>query len=294
MFFMCEKNNEIQFDYSEYNKILWKKILEVKSSLTKNNPIIYKYNWETAKAESIKEETMFNKKTIDYYWIEFEDDGQKLKISAFYKDFDTDSGNLHVILGKLQVWKQSNNCFIKDILNKATFRYQTFAEEISGVSWMGLESLETQKILEEYGIKDFNQIECREKMCNYLNLINNESVLEKCANVLKCDQSDLKKRRSGGKLNDRYYSLIRWISVKNKKESKSVTLSDHKIFFDNNKNVYYKYGEIQICVIDSNNLKGPNIKTNTGWELYYPGSEFLLNGEKRRKEERVFSKDDIN
>lgn len=43
---------------------------------------------------------------IQYYWIEFNYSGQVYKVAMFYKDFDRNSGNLHVLPGMVQVWKK--------------------------------------------------------------------------------------------------------------------------------------------------------------------------------------------
>lgn len=45
---------------------------------------------------------------LEYYWSEFSRNDVDYKITMFYKDFDKDSGNLHVIPGYFQVWRKGD------------------------------------------------------------------------------------------------------------------------------------------------------------------------------------------
>lgn len=43
---------------------------------------------------------------LDYYWIEFQYQNKNYKISAFYKDYDRSTGNIHILPGPIQLWEQ--------------------------------------------------------------------------------------------------------------------------------------------------------------------------------------------
>lgn len=297
---MCGTNNEIKFDYSEYNKILWNKIKEIKETLTDKEAIIYKYNWKTSKAEKSEEEPHFNKATIDYYWVEFEDNGQKLKISAFYKDFDTKTGNIHVIQGKLQLWKKCDGETSHNILKLHCQGCVPLREKMLNGFWCGFNEMDTSKFLMKYSINDFDYNKANVKYDN-LNVSMSSFLVEsmrkvtqkQCFKHIGNTEFDFNWRISNGVKKSRHYPLLKWwlygtIDEGAKKvdtRKRHLLVMDHKIFFDNNDNLYFKYGEIQILLIEAG-ADSPNIyNKEDGWKLFYP----FINDKKEEKYPKIDS-----
>lgn len=45
---------------------------------------------------------------LDYFWVEFKYKNGNYKISMFYKDFDCETENIHVLPGAIQFWKKND------------------------------------------------------------------------------------------------------------------------------------------------------------------------------------------
>lgn len=80
---------------------------------------------------------------IEYYWITFTYNKTDYKVSMFYKDFDHDSGNLHVLPGRVQWWKKEENIskvFPKLIGNEvfvsAKERIKAITEGVNKMGWV--------------------------------------------------------------------------------------------------------------------------------------------------------------
>ena len=66
-----------------------------------------------------KDEHVCSPDYLEYYWVEFMHNGKECVVSLFHRDFDGQSGNIHVMPGVLQVWekaydKDKKNPFEKD------------------------------------------------------------------------------------------------------------------------------------------------------------------------------------
>lgn len=46
---------------------------------------------------------------LNYYWAEFDYEKERYKLNMFYRDFDRNSGNIHVLPGVPQLWKRKDN-----------------------------------------------------------------------------------------------------------------------------------------------------------------------------------------
>lgn len=112
IFNIC-KNLEVVLLTGMY-KLSWLTGEKVKIELSQDNKLIYKGKY----GNSIEEES--ENDFLNYYWIEFDikelESIIKYKISLFYKDFDSNTGNIHVLPGALQCWKYINNN--RDPINK--------------------------------------------------------------------------------------------------------------------------------------------------------------------------------
>lgn len=309
---MCEKvKNEIQFDYSDYNRSLWGKITGIEK-LLKNSSVKnvkkYKYDWETAEAKEIDSETVFVQETIDYYWVEFEDNNQKLKISAFYKDFDASTGNIHVIPGVLQLWKFSeeeiDSLFYSRLKKTKNANVKTIREKIyykdvflnnkgfNGYTiWEGEDIKDSQSYFEKMNL---NFVIDSKYSCILQSSLEKPKISEYIINELisECEKVGIKKeclfyRNNCGKINEKGYDLVKYwelafnaVTGKGRqrisKDKGSLLIMDHKIFFDKHGNPYFKYGEIQILLL-APGCKSPNLKlckspnqVKPNWEPFYP------------------------
>lgn len=45
---------------------------------------------------------------LNYYWAEYTKDNENYRITMYIKDFDHDSGNIHVYPGGIQIWKKQD------------------------------------------------------------------------------------------------------------------------------------------------------------------------------------------
>lgn len=88
-------------------KLSWVTGEKVNIELSQDDKLVY----ENKCGKRIEEESENN--FLNYYWIEFGikdlESIIKYKISLFYKDFDSNTGNIHVLPGALQCWKYINN-----------------------------------------------------------------------------------------------------------------------------------------------------------------------------------------
>lgn len=86
-------------------KLSWLTGEKVNLELGHNDKLVYTNKYRN-RIEEERENDFLN-----YYWIEFgikEESIVKYKISLFYKDFDSNTGNIHVLPGALQCWKYVN------------------------------------------------------------------------------------------------------------------------------------------------------------------------------------------
>lgn len=83
-----------------FNSNIRKKLFQIINNLKfKNNLKIEYYSLS------------FSESSLDYYWAEFKYGDTQYKVSMFYKDFDTSTGNIHVLPGAVQIWKKcTHNC----------------------------------------------------------------------------------------------------------------------------------------------------------------------------------------
>lgn len=47
---------------------------------------------------------------LNYYWCEYQKGDGMYRITMFYKDFDSGSGNIHVLPGAIQLWERMKGC----------------------------------------------------------------------------------------------------------------------------------------------------------------------------------------
>lgn len=96
----------------EFNEKL-KSVLFSKSLLPKDSSDIKYYYMELlddeGKLRSMSKYHNCSEDYLEYYWVEFMYNGKEFVVSLFYRDFDLENGDIHVIPGALQVWEKEDN-----------------------------------------------------------------------------------------------------------------------------------------------------------------------------------------
>ena len=207
-------------------------------------------------SEALKQYT--NDKYIDYFFARFKSEGDKeYIISLFYKDFDGNTGNIHVLPGIVQLWKIIDSNFIGEDLyysfpnSKATSCYTETVEWSSGKRsdykkeyWKPLISysvagMKSCQLFEEDDLKDIiNNAYVTSKKC-YIDLRN---TMRECVNA-ELEQQNVKINYVNG-------------------TGKNLIFTWSKEYFENCSKYYF------LCAYK-------HIKTDYGWFIRYDGNSTL-------------------
>lgn len=237
-------------------------IIEIASNGKMNNPQKYILNFATKKVEKLNKEE-YDNNCINYYWVEFQYKEEKYKISMFYKDFDHNTGNIHILPGAIQFWKKTY-CSTKSICEKELYNYKKIISTYCECRWAPLctnpifwdtKNIGEMSRLVWQAFEEVNPSEIYDKK-----IYSNEfyrSVNNYFSSKLPKEEG---KREIG---HYQKYSIIRWVK-KNEKQFvccyKIEEFSGYGYFtkYDGNR---YEYTAPQ--------KDGPNCFKNGKWELNY-------------------------
>lgn len=277
-----------KFLYACYNNKLFNKACEIYNNINKNaeNCEMYIYDWKNSNGKKCNA-YIVNEDTIDYFWITFKENNIDYKISLFYKDIDTRTGNIHVIPGKIQVHIKSLCDVTCNSYKKHNKGCLPLIEKIDNDVWCGLatDDCTSKQIIKKYNIQRIeDELYINEVFASSLQLVDRES--------LKNGETILKK--CSGKANEKHYDLIKYYIFRlkqatNEKNPKRLLITAHKIFFDINGNPYSKYGETQIQLIEKGMLGSNRYDKENGWQFSYPD---MLSNESKVRQGFCFDKID--
>lgn len=136
-----------------FNRALRVKVMEklrVFAEIDKNAKT-YRFNFENACAEEIDVGEKFadgvSEDELEYFWIEYEKEGHKMRFAFFFKDVDTNSHNVHVVPGLFEEYEHKDNhptdmpyVIIdsetqKVVIKNASGYYPFFAEQDADGGW---------------------------------------------------------------------------------------------------------------------------------------------------------------
>ena len=291
---LCD--NMINDDYSKlkYNNKLvnYLKIAYTHLESEGYKVVAYKYNWDTdekIKIEKFEETDPRKNKWVNYYWIEFEKNEVKYKFSLFYKNFDTSSGNVHVLPGVVQLWESN----VKEIDDLNKIKKQQLQKEKKYDELIDCNIWVTLLISEKYS----NNIDYK---IHYLDL-EFHSDIDMIFNLIKSGKENFKSREIDAESlkyyntndyifdytpdNSKKYPIVKWKCYPSRKYQK-YWISYYFSEIDKNGSIFPKYGQVQFWRgIDKKKKEytcnsASEYEEGKGWKLFYPetSNAYKING----------------
>lgn len=215
-------------------------------------------------SEALKQYT--NDKYIDYFFARFKSKGDKeYIISLFYKDFDGNTGNIHVLPGIVQLWKVIDSSFIGEDLCysfpncKKTVCYTETIEWSSGKRsdykkeyWKPLisysvEEMKSCQFFEENNLEDIEENNLKD-IINNAYTISKKCYIELRNKMIECINTELEQQN------------VEITMVKG--TGKNLIFAWSKEYFESCLKHYF------LCAYK-------HIKTDYGWFIKYDGNSTL-------------------
>lgn len=138
------------------NEAMFNEVMKKKEELPEGKA--YRFDFDSKKRVPVNEngKDEISDDQIEYYWVEYEENGKQMKLALFFKDVDINTHNVHVIPGLIEKYElrddhpegkpyaqadiKNGKVFIKnedklkDIMGKV-IRYPSFAEQRGDGKW---------------------------------------------------------------------------------------------------------------------------------------------------------------